>query len=414
MSEPVPQVSPGPVDDLRALLAAVYGPVRAQSVGVGMVSLALPLYLRDSGLSFTTTSVVLAATGVGAFAGAIPSGVFTARFGERRALVSALVAMALCMALTGLTEHPAPLLALQFAVGAGATAIRLAAQTTITRGVPTGLRGRSMSGIGGIHRLGVFVGPIVAGLMIDTFGFTEAFLLAAVVTLSGIAAARRARARVEAVATSSGPALPAHEEPQASMRVAMRGHWKRVVVFGIGPLLIMTARSGRRVVLPLIATALDISPAAVGVVVAVGTGADLLLFPVAGWVMDRFGRLFAIGPAFLLMAAGLFLLGTADSSLTVVVAGAVIGIGNGLSAGSILTIGSDLAPASAPSQFLAAFSAMADLGQIVGPLVVGLLADALGLGWAATGLAMILVVGLCWMVATIGETHQPAAASAER
>jgi MFS family permease len=169
-------------------------------------------------------------------------------------------------------------------------------------------------------------------------------------------------------------------------------------------MLVMTAREGRYVVLPLIGDDLGLGVTAVGAVVTVGTAADLLLFPVAGWVMDRFGRLAAMVPAFGLVAVGLVLLGLAGSTAAVVIAGAIIGIGNGLSAGTMLTLGSDLAPQDATGEFLAGMAVLQDLGRIAGPLLVGVVGTAVGLGAASIALAIVLGIAIVWLVAVIGET----------
>ena len=113
----------------------------------------------------------------------------------------------------------------------------------------------------------------------------------------------------------------------------MARHWRLLLVVASGPILIMAARRGRAVVLPLIGDDLGLSPTTVGLLVSVSTGADLLLFPVAGYLMDRFGRLTAIVPAFSLMGIGLFALALADGGLAVALSGALIGVGNGLSSG---------------------------------------------------------------------------------
>ncbi len=81
-----------------------------------------------------------------------------------------------------------------------------------------------------------------------------------------------------------------------------------------------------------------------------------------------------------------------------------MGVGNGLSAGTMLTLGSDLAPADAPGQFLAAMAAMQDSGKIIGPLLVGWMADTVGLGASAAALGVAMIVGLAWIVVLIGET----------
>ena len=145
-------------------------------------------------------------------------------------------------------------------------------------------------------------------------------------------------------------------------------------------MLVITVREGRLVIIPLIGDELGLSSTAVGALVTVGTAADLLLFPVAGWVMDRFGRLAAMVPAFGLIALGLIVLGLANGTPLAVAAGAIIGIGNGMSSGTMLTLGSDLAPPDAPGQFLAGMATMQDSGRVAGPLLVGAVGAAFGLG----------------------------------
>ena len=139
-------------------------------------------------------------------------------------------------------------------------------------------------------------------------------------------------------------------------------------------------------------------------VVATSTAADLALFPVAGYVMDRFGRLFSLVPAFGLVTVGLVMLGFAESATPVIVAGMVIGIGNGLGSGSMLTLASDVAPAEAPGPFLAALAAIRNSGRIIGPISVGFVGAAFGLGGSAFVLAGLMVVAVAWIVVLLGET----------
>jgi MFS family permease len=191
---------------------------------------------------------------------------------------------------------------------------------------------------------------------------------------------------------------------RSSLLSGLRDHRRRLVVVGVGPALVMAARDGRHVVVPLIADSFELSPSAIGALVAVGTGADLLLFPVAGYVMDRFGRLHAMVPAFSLMSVGLLLLGLADTKTTVVLATVVVGMGNGMSAGTLLTYGSDLAPRDDPGPFLAGLNVMSNVGRVIGPLIVGWSADAIGLGASAVALAVVLAAAVVWLSLVVGET----------
>ncbi len=378
-------------------LAPVYGPWFGMSICLGMLAVALPLYLADAGVGYLPLSAVLAAAGVGAAAAGVPTGDLIARIGPRKVLVVGIMALAGTTAPLAFTAEPITLAALQLVAGFGAIALRLSGQTWITRTVEIGLRGRMLSGMGGIRRFGGFVGPVMAGIIIDRSGYAAAFFAAAALAAVGL---------IPLVVSGSVEPGPAKE--RLPMREVMRRHGRTLLLVTAGPILIMVARRGRAVVVPLIGDDLQLSPTAVGVLVAIGTGLDLFLFPVSGYLMDAFGRLTAIIPAFSLMGVGLLLLSVADSTTAVAVASGVMGIGNGLSAGTMMTIGADLAPADSTSQFLAAFASLQEWGVILGPLAVGWVAAGVGLGPSAAVLGVLLFIGLALIVRNIGETAGPA------
>ena len=81
-------------------------------------------------------------------------------------------------------------------------------------------------------------------------------------------------------------------------------------------------------------------------------------------------------------------------------AAAVLGLGNGLSAGLIMTLGADLAPADRRGEFIGVFRMMPELGGVVGPVALGVMLDAASL-FAGTvlcggfGLAAALFMAGC-------------------
>lgn len=387
---------------LRRLVVPTYLPVVLGTVGLAMLVPVLPLYLQDEGLSLAATSVVLAGVGIGASLGGFPAGSALARYGERITMIAALIVMTWSTAVLGFTTSTVLLVGARVFFGAANSALRLSRQTYVTRRVPTRSRGRALSFVGGSFRLAFLIGPVVGGALVDLIGFRRTFLVAAATAALGLVPAILPEA-------DALPLLPEAAAARSSggLMAALRLHWRRLLVGGTVPLLVMLAREGRFVVLPLIADDLGLSATQVGAIVTVSTAADLLLFPAAGWIMDRFGRLQAMIPAFGLIAAGLVALGAAQSTTHVVLAGAVIGIGNGLSAGSMLTLGSDLAPPDAPGPFLAGMSVMQDIGRVLGPLVVGVVGDAAGLGASSVALAMVMVAAIVWLVVQVGEPSRP-------
>ena len=100
----------------------------------------------------------------------------------------------------------------------------------------------------------------------------------------------------------------------------------------------------------------------------------------------------------------MFILSAADGPAGVVVAGIVMGVGNGLGSGTMLTLGSDLAPRDNPGPFLSALGSIQNLGRIIGPMIVGWFADAVGLRASAAALGVTMFIAIAWIVLLIGET----------
>lgn len=390
---------------LRRLVAPVYLPIVAGTFGLALLVPVLPLYLKEIGLSLRMASIVLAGVGLGASLGGLPAGALIARLGERRVMFGAIAMIAVTSAMLGLTEASIALVALRLGTGAANISLRLSRQTYITRRIAHGVRGRAMSTIGGSFRMSLFIGPLLGGFLADTLGFEATFAIAGAVTALGVIPPllQPAAERDDILESAARSATSSSSDP-VGLFAAIRVHRRVLALAALVPMLTMAVREGRYVVVPLIGDDLGLSPTAVGALVTVGTSADLLLFPVAGFIMDRFGRLAAMVPSFSLIALGLVVLGFADTTAVAVAAGAIMGVGNGLSSGALLTLGSDLAPADSPGPFLAAIAVIQDVGKIIGPITVGFVGSAASLGTAAFVLAGMMVFVVVWLVVVLGET----------
>ncbi len=388
---------PGLGAELRRLAVPVYLPWSLPMLGGTVLLPVLPLYLIEQGISLSLAGVIIGAVGVGSVLGGVPASVFGQRFGNDTLMFVSVAMQAGVVLAFGFTELAVALVVLRVATGIGMSGTRQSRQVYIARSVDVGVRGRVMSLVGGTHRFTFVVGPLLGGWVYDMWGSESVFVVAAAITAVGLL----------------WIALPGGADPhdshhrrveQPRVGVALRRHGRLLARVSLGPMLIMAAREGRYVVIPLFGDRFELSASAIGALVAVGTAADFVLFPVAGFIMDRFGRLYSMVPAFGLMALGLLLLAVAGSTSEVVVAGIVIGVGNGLSSGSMLTMSTDLAPSDAYGPFIAGFSMAAGVGRLVGPTVVGWAAESIGLGASAFALAITLGLGLSWVVFVIGET----------
>ena len=375
----------------------IYGPWMSASLGMSLLLVALPIILVGDGHGYAVASIVAGAGGAGAATGALPVGWATDRWGPARVGAGSLVAM-VCSAAVMTASGTVVVLGLgHFVFGAGALGVLLSRQADLTRRIPLLLRGRAMSLMGGTMRFSVLLGTIVGGTLVDVAGARWTFAAAGLGAAIGIPAVLPGALKPEREVAPIGTGGP-------DLLEVVRTNRRRLLHAGLFGMAAMTTREGRMVLLPLVGVALDLRPATIGILVAAGYSADLILFPLSGYIMDRLGRLAAIVPAYALLALGLLSLLVVDSATGVLFSGLVMGLGNGLSAGSLFTLSSDLAPEEGTASFLSAVALLTDGGRVLGPLVVAVVASLGSLDGAAVGLALVMTLGLVWLVAVVGET----------
>ncbi len=381
---------------LRSCVAPVYYPVFAVLLGVAILVPVLPLYLTDENVGLSLVGLIIAGGGVGAAAIGLPAAALTERFGNDRAMAVGISVSALAVFAFPVTSIAIALVALRVLGGSGVGVIYQTRTLYLSRNVDVQFRGRAGSFVGGTNRFAFVIGPILGGWIADQWSYEAAFLISGMIT---------AAALLWLVLPGGRESADVQPVERVSIMPALHRHRGLLMRGGIGSMLILGAREGRYVVVPLVADQFELSNSEIGLIVAIGTGIDFAFFPIAGWIMDRFGRLYSIVPFFSLMAFGLVLLGRADSVTGIIVASLVMGVGNGLTSGTMLTLATDMAPADAQGPYIAGQTLMGNFGLFVGPVIVGWLADVAGLDISAYGLATILLAGVLWMAFIVGETH---------
>jgi Major Facilitator Superfamily. len=115
------------------------------------------------------------------------------------------------------------------------------------------------------------------------------------------------------------------------------------------------------------------------------------VFYPAGTVMDRFGRIWVALPSALLMGLSLMLTPLSTGVTTFLLFSLILGFGNGISSGIVMTLGADAAPAQGRTEFLGIWRLIADIGNSVGPVI---LAGITAIASLAVGVSAIGTLGL--------------------
>ena len=390
----------------------IYGPTLLFSIGEGAVIPLIPVIAAQLGAGVALAALVSSGLVVGQLCGNLPAGWAVARIGERATM--AIGGIAAIAASLGLVVAPnlATLTTAVFVLGFCAAVFGLARHSFMTTRIPLSFRARALSLLGGSFRLGVFVGPFVAAALLGIFGDEHSAIWFAIVCLVGVvllvllgpdpekdAAAALARTQPSPALdedtgeTITGP-VRVHEASTGVFRT-MRQHRDVLARLGLAAAMLSSIRSARQVVLPLWGVSIGLDAQTIALVVGVSGALDFALFYASGQVMDRFGRLWAALPAMVLMGAGFVALAfthdSDQSAMWFALFAAVLGVGNGMSSGILMTLGADLAPQTDPAAFLGSWRTLTDAGGAAAPLLVSAITALISLS-AATG--VIGAVGL--------------------
>jgi MFS family permease len=367
----------------------------------------MPLYAGTFVGSLGLISVAVAAQPFGTMLADVPAGLVMARFGRRRMMLlgAAMVAIS-CLGLAQAHVF-AELIVYRVVGGAGTSLWGISRLAFVADAVPVATRGRALSTFGGMQRIGTFVGPAAGGAIAATLGLPAAFLVAGLVGLVAVAVSFKF-VRETASATSVG-----HRARWRLLGGVLRRQYKDLLGAGSAQVFAQMIRSGRQLIVPLYgANTLGLDVATVGTILSISALIDMSLFWPAGMMMDRLGRKYASIPSFVVMAAGMAMIPLAGGFLGLLAVTAVMGLGNGLGAGTMMTLGADLAPPGAAGEFLGLWRLVGDGGSLGGPLLVGAIADVLGLAPAALVLAGVGMLAGATIYIFVQETLQPPAAHA--
>jgi len=181
------------------------------------------------------------------------------------------------------------------------------------------------------------------------------------------------------------------------------------VTLGLGVSCVQLARSVRQSILPLWCQLLGMDASHTSLIYALSMGIDMSLFFVGGFIMDRFGRAWVAIPSTVILGLSLAGLTLAHSTWGVVIVAIVLGFGNGIGAGIVMTLGSDASPAVGRTQFLSGWRLVTDTGTAAGPLALSGLTALFTLGIATVGMGGLALVGAAWLAYWLA--HPPRAAT---
>jgi MFS family permease len=373
------------------------------AMGYGLVAPVLPQFARSFDVGVTAASVVVSVFAFFRLVFAPVGGRLIGRIGERPVYLIGLLVVAGSTAATAFAQSYAQLLVFRGLGGIGSTMFTVSAMGLIVRLAPPTARGRASSAYGTAFLLGNIGGPLVGGLLAEA-GLRVPFLVYAASLLAAtavVAVFLRPAALRPPPGSAQLPAMRlqealAHPAYRAALISAFANGWSN---FGV-----------RVAILPLFAVAsLGAGPWAAGATLAAFAIGNALALTPSGRASDARGRKPLLVTGLLVNGVLTAALGLTGDLVTLLVVSALAGVGVGmLNPAQQATVADVVGSERTAGPVLAVFQMCSDAGQILGPVLAGLLVDHTGYGAAfALSGAISVVAALLWTRAPETLTARP-------
>lgn len=357
-------------------------------MGIGLISPILPQYARTFGVNVTMVGLLITVFGVARILVDIPAGRLTDRLGRRPVLIGGPLILVAGSIGCGLADNYWMLLGFRFIQGIGSAMYTTAAMVMLADISTPDNRGTMMSFYQGSLLLGAGLGPTVGGFIAEHFGLAAPFFAFA---LFALLASLWAYLRlpethptlpVSATAVEVGDLGPLPTPPPRGLQALLRDHnflLISMITFGI----FFVRMGAQNQILPLLgADRLCLSEGQIGLALTLVAIIQLITIFIAGRLSDQFGRKAIITPGCVIVAVSLLMLAQSYDYWFLLLSCIVMGVGIGISGPISSAYVTDIIPRESYSIGIGAYRAISDLGSIIGPVLLGLLADIRGFGFS--------------------------------
>lgn len=363
-------------------------------MGQGIISPVLPLYAQSFGVGTAAIGLTITAFGVARLFVNLPAGFLSERYGRRLVLFAGPAITAIASLASGLAPSFAWLLAFRFVAGAGSAMYMTGAMILLTDITSDENRGRVMSIYQGSLLAGVSLGPSVGGFVAEGFGLDAPFfLVAALAALAMVWSFGRMpetvhEARRAASRHANGERQPSGRDGVLSLLA--RPDFLLVCLVSLS--IFLTRTGGRLTLLPLLGeNRFGMSPALLGLVFTMMTVLNLATLAPAGTMIDRLGRKAVIVPGTVVTGAALMLFALSGDVWLFVFAAVIHGLGTGIIGPAPAAYAADISEPGMRGVSMGLYRTFGDIGFVIGPVLLGAIAELAGFDWALAFTAFFLV-----------------------
>lgn len=391
--------------------------VAINQLGFGIIVPVLPLYATTFGVTQAAIGLAVAVYGLGRLLFNYPMGQLTERFGRRQVIIGGEVVTALGSALCAVAPTFELLLLFRFVGGVGAAMVLTGAQVMLVDISTPANRGRINSFYMGCFLFAVGLGPTVGGLIASAQGLSAPFWAFTGLSLAaGLVCWWRLPETRGLHEGHARPASGAHPRPATLALLRQLMLRPAFPLVSLVTFIQFMARTGAIfTVVPVMAhERLGLEAFQIGLALTIGNMLNLAMTPVSGILVDRFGRRPVIIPGTLLSGVAFAAFALTGSYVGFIAACLLWGITGGIGGTAPGAYAADLAPRGAAGTTMGIYRTLADAGYVVGPALLGFLADLYGANTALVTIGALFWVAGLLFAGFAPETHRRPVATPAR
>jgi len=368
------------------------------SVFIGAIITVHPLYLNQFLEKAELVGLVAAISSLAGMAFSIPTGVLSDKLGRKRLLIASFILLSFVLLVFFLNTSLYALIVLQIAFGFAMAPAWIVSEAFIKDISPIGRRGEFRSVFGTFANAGMFVGPVIGGLLADRFEIRTPYLCSAILLLASLLLVFKLK-DYNRNSTRNAKSNGIRREDLLAVLKEFRQH-RELNVLALCTVALFFWYSAKWVFGPLFLHHLGYGPFVIGVWMGI-SAAPFLLFQIPlGKIGDRIGKTKLIYLGFVISAVCIIPLGFLTSLPSLLVTIFVISLGTTFVEPLIEARVTDIAPRERYGAYSGILEFAKTTGSLLGPVSSALFVYLFGISYSFIPSVILFILTLALFLYT--------------
>lgn len=382
---------------------SIYVPSFFIFLGMSIISPILPLYAHSFKVSYTLVSLAISMYAFGRFLTDLPVGLTADRIGRKPMMIVGTLLLTVTAFLNALATNFWEFLFYRLIQGMGSSMWMTSRTTLLADILKPEERGRVMSYFQAFMLLGASAGPTIGGYVATFWGMSAPFYLYALTGLISLVITLVWIQEPEKLGERLG--RDRHFVPQTIKRLLLNRSYSMAC---LATFTVFFMRTGiRSTMVPLYAdSVLGFDAVTIGTIISYATIMNLIMTIPIGYAIDHFGRKPPIISSLLITSISSFVFPFTSDYFQISIASVLLGLGTSGAGQAPLALATDAAIQEPHGLSMGLYRLFGDIGFVVGPIILGVIADSYGLRMPFYFMTGLIIINLVLVQVFARETYR--------